>query len=170
MWGEGREGGEHTPLTRKVKLHKLQQFIKDQGVVEEFTILQEQGGFVLLRGDQWRAIHCRGAIPLPTPNPGFCTMPPRGGPLMPPPSPPRGPPGPRRRFSRRSPSRAARVFFSSTLSRTSPLNMMGCKSQVSRLNTVLMGYQLTKIKYSYYKESAAYKSPTFSPFSFYFKF
>lgn len=75
------------------------------------------------------AAHCRGAKPLPTPKPGLGTRPPRGGPRRPEPSPPRGPPGPRRRLSRRSPSRAARVFFSSTFRRTSPRNMMGCKRQ-----------------------------------------
>ena len=115
---------------------------------------------------------------LPTPNPGFCTMPPQGGPHMPPPSPPRGPPGPRRRLSRRSPSRAARVFFSSTFRRTSPLNMMGCKNQGEQIYRVLMNYSQKSSKRAYElalkdkrklekeKESAAYKSAAFSQFTF----
>ena len=118
---------------------------------------------------------------LPTPNPGFCTMPPRGGPLIPPPSPPRGPPGPRRQLSWRSPSRAARVFFSSTFRRTSPLNMMGCKNQGEQIYRGLMNYSQKSSKRAYEpalkdkrklkkekqnKEPAAYKSAIFSEFTF----
>ena len=64
-------------------------------------------------------------------------------------SPPRGPPGPRRRLSRRSPSRAARVFFSSTFRRTSPLNMMGCRNQGEQIYRVLMNYSQKSSKRAY---------------------
>lgn len=83
--------------------------------------------------------------PLPEPMPGLGAMPPRGGGPLPSrsrinplPMTPREPPGPRslRLMSRRSSppprvsrSRTALVFFSSTLRRTSPRNMMGCREQ-----------------------------------------
>lgn len=99
-----------------------------KGWLKKSPLCRSQG--CVLCGDRGQAIHCLGVvIPLPTPKPGFCTMPPRGGPLIPPLGPPRGPPGPRRRLSLRSPSLAARVFFSSTFRRTVPRNMMGCEEQ-----------------------------------------
>ncbi len=52
-------------------------------------------------------------------------MPPRTGGPLDPPTLSRGPPGPLGRMSRLSPSRAERVFFSSTFSRTSPRSLMG---------------------------------------------
>lgn len=52
-------------------------------------------------------------------------MPPRAGGPLDPPTLSRGPPGPLGRMSRLSPSRAERVFFSSTFSRTSPRSLMG---------------------------------------------
>ena len=94
--------------------------------------------------------------PLPEPMPGFGAMPPRGGgPLpsrsriIPLPTMLREPPGPRslRLMSRRSSpprvsrSRTALVFFSSTFSRTSPRNMMGCKEKRTVINKGKGGQQ-----------------------------